>query len=82
MPSVNFIDALTEGKYRRDPCLGFSLSDRTAVTQATCLLTTTVENFIYFEDKSQEAQMARLTSIVAMHVCLHALGDNQLYTTN
>ena len=37
MPFVNFTDALAEGKSQRDPCLRFFLSDRTAVTRATCL---------------------------------------------
>lgn len=74
MPFVNFTDALAEGKSQRDPCLRFFLSDRTAVTRATCLLTTTVENFIYFEDKSREAQMARhdwLLLSPCMYACIH-----------
>ena len=50
--------------------LRFFLSERMAVTQATCLLTSKVENAIYFEEKKREAQigLAFLSPISCMHL--------------
>lgn len=64
----------------RDSSLRFFLSERTAATQATCLLTSKVENVIYFLEKNREAQIARLAFIVA--IFMHALADSEFSTIN